>query len=158
MPTVAGYRSTIQTRGAESRIAPPPNGAAASVDRDLSRQWASGNAAGQCDVVYDTAGTATSTPTVLDMSALPSMVGASARNMVRLHELTIENTGAAALVVGGGSTPVLPDALTIPVGGRHVLGFAASGADGLNVATNKLLSISCATSTTYRITIAGRTA
>ena len=155
MATVAGYAITVRSRGAETRT-PPPNGVVASVDQDLSRHWASGSSAGQVDTVYDVAGTATDTPTVIACDALPSMTGGSARDMGRLMVLTIANTGAAALLIGGGTTPVLAQQ-SIPAGGALEISFAASGADGLDVSTNKNISIECATSTTYRLSLAGRT-
>jgi len=159
MATVSGFKAQVLVRGAESRITPPPNGAVASVDGDLSRQWPAGSGSGTVNTVYDVVGSATSSPTVIDLSALPSMTGGSARNVIRLMFLVIENTGSTnVLTVGGGTTPVFANARTIQPGGVETIAFAASGADGLNVSTNKLLSIESASGTTYRIRIAGRTA
>ena len=155
MSTVSGYRSNILIRGAEVGDN-APNGSRASVDRDLSRSWPGGSGAGEVDVVYDTEGTATDTPTVIDLSELPSMVGEADRDCGRLMAVEIENTGAAVLLVGGGTTPAFAQ-LTIPAGGRISMSFAASAADGIDVSTNKNISIECATSTTYRLSIAGRT-
>ena len=157
MATVAGSRISITLRGAEV-VSTPPNKAVASIDQTIEASWADGGSSGATEHVYDVTGTATDTPTVIDLSALPSMAGGSTRDLDRTMFLCVRNTGAGVLLAGGGSTPVIPQ-VSIPVGGFAVFGFSASAADGLDTSTNKLLSLerAASTSTTYRVTLAGRT-
>ena len=154
MATLSGFKTTHSLRGTET-VSTPPNGAQATVDRDLSRSWPAGSSSAQVGIVWTDDGTATSSATVIALDALASMAGGASQDLERLMYLAVENTGAAALLVGGGTTPVLPQ-ITIPAGGHAAFSYCASAADGLDVTTNKNISIECATSTTYRITVAGR--
>lgn len=159
MPSRNGGAVEVRIEGAETRISPPLYGAVAPVDALLARRWTAGNGTGQVDVVHAVAYDIDDTPTVVDLGELASMVGGSAAAVVRCNLLVVENTGSTAMTIGGGSTPLLPNAVPVQPGGLVAIAFGAGGADGVDTSTNDLLSIATAASTTTaRVTILGRTA
>jgi len=132
---------------------------------DFTANLPTGTADGSIDRVWSTNGTATSTPTDFDLSgSLSSPLAAGAVTFVDLVAVFVQNTGAANLTWGAGaaSNPVAMFAgtnpgLILPPGGVSAVYL---GPGGLAVAngSSDVFRVSCATSTTYRFVLAGRSA
>jgi len=126
---------------------------------------ANGTSNGQIDRIWSTNGTATSTPTDFDLSgSLSSPLAAGAVTFAEVAFILVQNTGAANLTWGQGaaSNPVAFWSGTNP--GQNVLpgglSLAYFGEAGLTIAnaSSDVLRLSCASTTTYRLMIAGRSA
>ena len=130
----------------------------------LAADWPNGTSDGQVDRVYSTNGTATTTPTDIDLvGSLASIIGAGTVVLVDLVAVVIRNTGAGILRVGADPNAIplfaaASHASNIPPGGCLAY-YAGPAGLGLTAGTGDILQLDTASgSTTYQLVIVGRSA
>lgn len=133
------------------------------VDIDSTDQFTDGTGALQSEDAASVSGTATTSPTDLDLEALAG--GAGNINFDELRVFVVENTatsGSAYLLVGGGGSnewlglfDAAGDALRLPAG--SLIAFKSTLANGLAVSSgSKTLRLTASTgSIGYRVTCIG---
>lgn len=123
---------------------------------------ATGTSDGQMDRAYSTAGTASSTPTDIDLTgSLSSALGSA--NFVDVSLIMIKNTGSTTTLRIGGDANFLAlfgaaaDFLLLPAGGC-ICWYAPAGI-GVTATTGDILQLDTASgTTTYQAVIGGRSA
>lgn len=129
---------------------------------DLSVALASGTTDGTIDRLWSGSGTATSTPTDIDVSgALTSPLAAGAVVLTDLVFIVVQNTGSANLRLGGDANTVpfvsASDVQVIPPGGFTVL-YGGPGGWPVTAGTGDILQLDSPTTTTYKLILGGRSA
>lgn len=123
---------------------------------------ATGTSDGQADRAYSTSGTASSTPTDIDLTgSLSSALGSA--NFVDIMTIMVKNTGSTTTLRVGGDANALPlfgaanDLILIPAGGC-LLWHAPAGV-AVTAGTGDILQVDTASgTTTYQIVVVGRSA
>lgn len=129
-----------------------------------ARDIANGTSDGQADRVYSTSGTASTTPTDIDLSgSLASVIGAGTTVFVELQTLCIQNTGTVNLQIGGNAaaiplTAATNDIMLLPPGGTLFWDFGTSGLAITATTADILRLLTGSGTTTYRLVVAGRSA
>jgi len=124
-----------------------------SMVRDLA--YLNGTASGQIDRVWSGNGTATTTPSSVDLLALTSSLrdeGVYDVAVPTLHLLVVTNTGALPLLVSGDEGA---EAWQVPPGGWLAWGAGAAGVE-TEEAEDLIVFSTASGETTYQLLIAGR--
>jgi hypothetical protein len=126
--------------------------------------FASGTADGQIDRVYSTGGTASTTPTDIDVQgAIASLIGAGTVVLADVVGVVIRNTGATRLRVGGDANALAmfnlaASFLFVEPGGFFATYMGPAGLASV-AGTGDILQIDTASgTTTYQLEIVGRSA
>lgn len=129
-------------------------------------EYTTGTADGSLDRAYSATGTATTTPTDVDLvGSLASVLSGATTSFVDIVGIVIVNTSTAGNLLVGGDANAIPifaaanDVLVIPPGACFAWGFSAlSGVTG-TAETGDILQIAAsAGSVTFRVTLVGRSA
>ncbi len=132
-----------------------------------SLDQSSGTANGEVDRFWSGTGSATTTPTSLDLvGSLTSNVASGATtSFAEVEMLIVENTSASGnLLVGGGATPFgfltvgTTDTLKIPPGGWVVIYLGDAGLTATGGSTDLLWLTSSTGTVVFKVWVAGRSA